>query len=219
MGNTSTSTTLKSLESLYVNGNFDEAVKSLIAQKANFETGPFHYNLGTLYAKKGDHAIARFHFEKAIKTGFIGDEVLNNLAYSTKTLQLDKVESDNFALDIYYSSLFSSFSILLMIIGFYFLLLLILKKMQKISVKSTACLLIIGLLPLGLKFILNKDLKEAILLKKSVVKEGPSAIFESHQELPAGIKLIVTKPRDGWYFIKYPTHFSGWVQNSDLGIL
>lgn len=219
MSNSSTPETLKSLESLYVGGKFDEAIKSLIAQKANFEIGPFHYNLGTLYAKKGEHAIARFHFEKAIKAGFIGDEVLNNLAYSTKTLQLDKVESDNLALDVYYSSFFSSFSILLMIIGIYFLLVLMFRKMQKISLKATTALLIVGVIPLVVKFTMNRDLKEAILLKKSAVKEGPSAIFESHQELPAGIKLIVTKPKDGWYLIKYPSHFSGWVQSADLGIL
>lgn len=219
MSNSSTPETLKSLESLYVSGKLDEAIKSLITQKANFEIGPFHYNLGTLYAKKGEHAIARFHFEKAIKAGFVGDEVLNNLAYSTKSLQLDKIESDNLALDVYYSSFFSSFSILLMVLGIYFLIVLILKKMQKISLKTTAIFLVIGIIPLALKLTLNRDLKEAILLKKSALKEGPSAIFESHQELPAGIKLIITKPKDGWYFIKYPSHFSGWVQNADLGIL
>lgn len=219
MSNTNTAPTLKSLESLYVKGSFDEAIQGFIAQKSNFDPGPFHYNLGTLYAKKGDYAVARFHFEKAIKAGFIGDEVLNNLAVATKNLQVEKIEADNFFSDVYYSSLFSAFSITLMVIGIYLFLVLLLKKLQKINTRFMVILLVLGFLPIGIKYFLNKELQEAILLKKSVVKEGPSAIFESHQELPAGVKLIVTKPREGWYFIKYPTHFSGWIQNNDLGIL
>lgn len=219
MGNSSTPETLKSLESLYVKGNFDDSIKSLIAQKSSFEAGPFHYNLGTLYAKKGDYAVARFHFEKAIKAGFIGDEVVNNLTFSTKSLQLEKIESEGLFLDTYYSVLFSPLSVTFLVAGFYLLIVLILKKLKTISARSTVVFLMIGILSLGIKYFLNQELKEAILLKKSVAKEGPSAIFESHQDLPAGIKLIVTKPREGWYFIKYPSHFSGWIQGSDLGIL
>ena len=66
MTDTNTNPQPKSVEELYLSGDLEAAIDLALSQKSQMEPGHFHYNLGSLYLKKGDLGAARLNLEKAI---------------------------------------------------------------------------------------------------------------------------------------------------------
>ena len=64
-----------------------------------------------------------------------------------------------------------------------------------------------------------QNLRQGIALKNTVVLEGPSEIFSPSEEIPAGIKIVVDRSKDGWLFVKAPIRYSGWIKSEDIGLL
>ncbi|MFZ4712812.1 MAG: tetratricopeptide repeat protein [Bacteriovoracaceae bacterium] len=220
MNNSTTNELLKSLETLYTKAKYQEAIDLLLKNKESFDPGLFHYNLGSLYLKNKNLPVARFHLEKAYHLGFQVEEVLNNIKVTEAGLDLSTLESSgNQFTDNFYQALFLPASYM---VGYFLMISLIvlwIKKWKKVSWLATSLFFLLLVSPLIVKFSLSQSLNVAVALKASHSKEGPSAIFENNHDIPAGLRLIVTKPKEGWYFIQYPTHLSGWIKSEDLGIM
>ena len=220
MSNTNTNELLKSLETLYTKANYQEAIDLLLKNKESFDPALFHYNVGSMYLKNKNLPIARYHLEKASHLGFTSSEVMNNLNVTELGLDLTTLESSgSVATDYFYQALFVPQSYVIGYMLFIVTLMLFLKKFKKLSWMYFTSLTLLFLSPAVIKSILIKNLNQVVVLKTSHCKEGPSGIFEDNHELPAGLKIIVTKPKEGWYFIQHPSHLSGWVKKDDLGII
>lgn len=220
MADNNTNEILKSLESLYLKRNYEEASTLLIKNRSDFNPGLFHYNLGTVYTKWGNLAAGRYHLEKSIKSGFVNSASINNVQYVKEKLAVDDLGESKDAYDQWMDSalglplgLFISFALLMC------LLVAGMKKFGKeVSRYALAGLLIIGLAPLTYKLTYLNKVNYAILLEEGVLREGPSRIFDQKAALNAGTKVIITKYDNGWYFISNPVHLSGWVERKNLGI-
>jgi tetratricopeptide (TPR) repeat protein len=220
MSNSNTNELLKSLETLYTKANYQEAIDLLLKNKESFDPALFHYNLGSIYLKNKNLPIARYHLEKATHLGFTSSEVLNNLKVTEHGLNLTSVETTgSWSTDYFYQALFLPQTYVIIYALFVVSLLLFVKKLKKLSWMYFTSFALLLLSPAAIKSLLSDNLQQVVVLKTSHCKEGPSGIFEDNHELPAGLKIIVTKPKDGWYFIKYPSHLSGWVKKDDLGII
>jgi hypothetical protein len=60
-----------------------------------------------------------------------------------------------------------------------------------------------------------KSWDRGIVLIPRPIKEGPSVIFSSNQELPVGI-MVVTKREGDWLKVIYPTRFEGWIHSTHI---
>lgn len=221
MGNLTTTQILQSLESLYLEGQFQKAVDYLIEHKTSLDEGHFHFNLGTIYGKMEQHAIGRFHLEKAIKKGYINSQSLNNLkAVEGKLLIEDVSNSDSF----YERSVSSAmvypteiYLLLTLILVFITGMLIRLKVVKSFGAKFS--IFAISFIPIiGFYFILS-PLQFAISLEDISIMEGPSQIYEEKASLKAGSKIVVDKQSGDWFFIKLPAHKSGWIKRKSLGFL
>ncbi len=220
MADFNTNEILKSLESLYLKRNYEEASTLLIKNRSEFEPGFFHYNLGTIYTKWGNLAAGRYHLEKSIKSGYVNSASLNNVQYIKEKLAVDDLASSkelhdqwmNTTLDLP-MGLYISFALLM------FVIVAGMKKFGKqLQVPVMALLLVVGVAPLLYKVTYLNKVNYAILLEEGVLREGPSRIFDQKAALNAGTKVIITKYDNGWYFISNPVHLSGWVERKNLGI-
>jgi tetratricopeptide (TPR) repeat protein len=212
---------LKKIESLYLEKNYDEAIDLLLSNKAELGPGLFHYNLGSIYLKKGELGAARFQLEKALDQGFTHPAIFSNLRGlknhpGLKELRVDqslgeKVTEGLLSLP---SSYFLGLSLLLTII---LLLCYRLKKLQKWP--AIIALFIISWIPVAINYIYIDQLNEAVVLEESRVFEGPSKIYEDLGILPAGSKVVIGDISNDWYFIEYPKSVSGWISGKALGFL
>jgi hypothetical protein len=220
MADFNTDEILKSLEELYLKKNYEEASTLLIKNKSDLDTGLFHYNLGTVYAKWGNLAAGRYHIEKSIKSGFVNSASLNNNQFIKEQLALDDLNTSKSLNDQW-----MDFSLALPL-GAYFLFALTLsliavgwKKFNKdVNSYVLAFLLILGVAPLTYKLTVVDKVNYAVLLEEGAVREGPSRIFDQKAALNPGTKVIITKYDNGWYFISNPIHLSGWIERKNLGI-
>ena len=215
-----TSLTNESFDELYLKKDYKSAAQYLLDNKKQFESGIFHYNLGTVYSKMGDQAAARFHLEKAIAEGYINSSSLNNLAFVKTQLQVDDLSTSTSFPDQFVNTLASipmagyfSMSLLLIII---FTLMIRLKKIQKKWIMIMVMLL--SLSPILISNFYVKNINFAVALKEIPLYEGPSKIFSEKGKIRAGSKIILGQLKDGWFYIEFPISLSGWVSKDQLGL-
>ncbi|MCO4792629.1 MAG: SH3 domain-containing protein [Bacteriovoracaceae bacterium] len=220
MADINTNGILKSLEDMYTKKNFEEASSLLIKNKDSLETGLFHYNLGTVYAKWGNLAAGRYHLEKSIKNGYINSQSVNNLEYVKEKLAVDDLGTSGKYYDQFMDtglglpvSAFGLFALSTMVV------VLVLTKLNKIKNLGLSFLIIaLGFSPLIYKKYHLENINYAVLLEDGIVREGPSRIFDKKASLNSGTKIIITTYDDGWYFISNPVHLTGWIERKNLGI-
>lgn len=210
---------LKDAEQFYINKDYESALSVILSSKDSLDPGLFHYNLGSVYLKKGDLGPARYHLEKAMDNGFSYPMLWKNLKFIQKQPQvLDPVKSNNLqelfigkVLDI--PMAFVGIFSLLMIVSVLFAL-----RRKWLQHKAVAVILfILCLMPPVISYSVKKGYKYAIALKPVRVYEGPSKIYTDYGEIGAGSRLIINNFQDNWYFILSPKSLSGWVEKSDLG--
>ncbi len=215
-----TTTVNKSLEDVYLSGQYDQAIKQLLESKDKYPRGQFHYNLGTLHAKQGDLAVARFHLEKSVRLGFSNTHSWHNLDYVRTKLSLDDLSSSPNFSDRCLESVLNMTGgglwglTLLCLIG----IAIFVKKSNEISKKILVGLAILAFLPGVFSELYIKKVRLAVALKDGQIHEGPSAIYQSKTSIRAGSKFVIGQMKDGWSFITHPISISGWVRNQDLGI-
>ena len=213
-------TNTSSFEELYLKKDYKDAISYLLQNKQQFNSGIFHYNLGTVYSKIGDLPTARFHLEKTIKEGYINSSSLNNLSFVKSQLQVDDISTStefpdqmmNMALTIPPAA-YHSISLLM-------LLLTILLRRSKKLIKMTSIIFFIVLIMLPTlfsQFYIDK-INYAVAFKDLPVYEGPSKIFTEKGKVKAGSKIILGEYKDGWFYIKFPISLAGWINNDKLGL-
>jgi hypothetical protein len=207
-------------ETLYLNKDFKGAAQFLLDNKQQLDSGIFHYNLGTIYSKMGDHATARYHLEKSIKEGYINSSSLNNLAYIKSQLKVDDLTTStslpdeiiNFTISIPKAGYFSITLCLIMLI-------LIAIKANKIKKKILICILVFfAVLPIIFSTLYLKNINYAVALKDLPLYEGPSKIFIEKGKIQAGSKIILGEYKDGWFKVEFPITLSGWINKDQLGL-
>jgi len=220
VSNNNTEAVLKSLESLYLEGNMAGALELSVKENNQFSPGHLYYNLGTIYAKTGDYAQGRYYMERAFKEGFDLPKVAHNLEIIKSNLTVRELgeaggvfgSTFSYMLGVapaYYTGLSLMLAILV-------LLLVRLKFFKKISL--IVLFLLLSLAPLGFsKFYLSK-MDFGIALEEIKIYEGPSNIYSSIGALNPGQKIIVGQKDKDWVFIKYPESFRGWVAGKKLGL-
>lgn len=220
MPNVNTAELLKSLETLYVKEEFNGTIDLLLKSKHRFDEGLFHYNLGTVHAKVGNHAAGRYHFEKSIKSGFVNNKVINNLEVVNERLQVEDIGTSSEIYDQLLNtslkipdSCYLTMSLLLLIFG----LLLFRKKIVK-GVKKFGLLVLVSTLPWGFNHFYLKGINFAIAMKETKLYEGPSKIYTEKFLIKPGTKFIFSKINDGWLYIERPLFLSGWIVRDDAGI-
>lgn len=219
MKNSSTENILEDFQNHYLKGEYSAARELLLKNKSLFDQGVFHYNLGTVFLKEKEFAVARYHLEKAVKKGFLNGRTLNNLELSREKLSVKIIENSQSVLSNSFAKLVSApSSFFIMLTLTMVLITLILKRFLRNKFIFIVCLLISGT-PILLNELFFDSYLSAVALKSIKVQEGPSKIFEQKTEIPEGVKIIVKKPKDGWFYIKHPVDLSGWIQGKDLGVL
>jgi len=221
MANTNIDELSKSLETLYLDGKFDKAVDLLLESKNQLTAVDFHYNLGTVYSKMGELGPGRYHLELAMKKGYIGSDILNNLAFIKSKLQgIDLSFSQNMSdkllnfLSQYPVSYAISITLVLMLI---FLLLF---KFKKVGSKLVlGALLVLSLSPVISHQLLLSGKSFAVNIKEMKVYEGPSSVYDVRVTIPGGSKFILGKSDGDWFYIDHPLDLTGWVKKEDIGIL
>jgi len=217
MSDGSTDDNLKSLEQLYIEGNFDSALDGLLSLKSELSPGHFHYNMGTLYAKTGKYAASRYHLEKSISEGHINSKVLNNLSFVKEKIQPDDLNLSPWGQTLMTLSPFSFYLYLLISLIFVMNLLLAVRFQKLKSPVLIGIFTLLSLFPISFKhFYLNK-LNFAIGMEDIQIYEGPSKIYAQTGQIKAGSKVLVRNGGDGWFYIEVPTGHSGWVFKKDLG--
>ncbi|MCB9060632.1 MAG: hypothetical protein H6622_03820 [Halobacteriovoraceae bacterium] len=214
--------TLKSLEDLYLEKKYDALIDNLIEHKNVFYTGHFHYNLGTVYLKKGNYPAARYQFEMALKSNFKRQEVFHNLKFVEESLKKSKGADDLIIHKEIQEVVFDyvesvPFSYYLSLSLFFVVVFLILRKIRinaGLTLKIFFTFLVI--FPLGLSYFSTNDLGHAISLKEVSVKEGPSDIYEEIYRMSPGTKIMFNKVKDQWLYISRPSALAGWVKKEDL---
>lgn len=210
----------QNFESLYLQKNYKGAAQYLLANKQQFDSGIFHYNLGTVYSKLGDQAAARYHLEKAIKEGYVNSASLNNLNFVKSQLQIDDLSTSvsltdkvmNFSLNFPPQAYLSVTLI-------FVLLTMILIRTRKITSRMVISLaLLLALVPIGYSTLYISRVNYAVALKEIPLYEGPSKIFNEKGKIRAGSKIILGEFKDGWFFVEYPLSLAGWVGKDQLGL-
>ena len=219
MQNNNTTDLLKSLEELYLAKDYGAARKELLESRELFSPGIFHYNLGTIDAKKGNFAAGRFHLEKALKGDFHDVRVVNNLEQVKEKLHLQGLsQSTN-----YYDQILdqaTSWNSLLPYSATLLLLIILLLLIRKKVIQHIAVILILGLVavtPVVLEKYLVERVTSAIVLQPAPRYEGPSAIFDKLSTISVGSKIIIREHDEKWVLVLAPQSLVGWVKREKLG--
>ncbi len=211
---------LKSLETLYLDGKYEQAQNLLLKNKIEFNEGLFHYNLGTLLAKTGKVAAGRYHFEKAKKDGYVDTKNHNNLEFVKNQLQVNDISSSEEFSDQFIDSalalpvsIYISMTLILLII---FSLVIRFKVVMNKYLRLIFFVLAFSPLAFNQFYLGQKN--QAVSLTELKLYEGPSKVYEEKGAVPAGAKLILGRIEKGWVFIERPLDLSGWVKLENLGI-
>ncbi len=221
MEDNSSKPNIKSLESLYLEKDFEGAKNYILKHRDQFDSGQFHYNLGTLHAKLGDYAVARFHLEKAVKEGYVGTNGVYNRFVVKSILKTNDVGNSPLFWDRFLTQskelpvgAFLGMTLLLvLIVGVLVRFKLIVKKAIIIP------LILLTIVPVGFHYFYLDKIEVAISLKDIQLREGPSKIYSETSTIKAGAKVITGERSGEWIFIKAPLKFAGWAHRDTLGFL
>lgn len=198
----------------FAKGDYPTALKEIEKVKGTISPGLWHFNMGTVKAKTLTLSEARYHFIEARSNGFTDQLLTQNLELIENELNVKSLEKPLDAQDFAIKSglwsqngIFTTLSLLILVFG-----MMILKKERKYSVLGVT--LMLAAIPLGLN-IWVKSWDKYITLNTLEVREGPSAIFGSRGELPAGV-LVITKNSGEWRRVIYPSRFRGWIKYAGL---
>ncbi len=205
---------LKTVESSFAQKDYPEALKILEASKSQIPSGLWHYNMGTVFGKMGNYPLARFHLLKAEAEGFKSKEAIANRELVESKLEIEKIETPITTSDylvkggmIAAQGLLGMLSLCL-IIGALFTL------WKKNSLKIFSLVVLPAFLLIGLNVWISNWNRQIVMNPKPIF-EGPSAIFEARNEIPAGV-MVVVRENEGWLQIIFPSRYQGWIKPDGL---
>ena len=214
MEDTTIKDVLKTVQTLHDQKDYQAALKTLEANKAEISPGLWHYNVGTIYGKLENWPLARYHLLMADTEGFRSKELFNNILLVESKIESIKLEKPESTMDYFVmggitasQGVLTSISLILVICGIFGL-------RKKINLKSSMVFFFMAIMVLGLNWWIlswNKN----IVITPQPIKDGPSNIFESRGEVQPGL-LIVGSQKGEWLKIYYPSRFQGWIKKSGL---
>lgn len=214
MEDTTIEDVLKTFEGHYAQKDYSGALEFLQKNQKDISPGLWHYNLGTVYAKMENFPMARLHLLLAEKNGFKGKEVDQNISFVEEKLEIHRLEKPISVNDYFVKAglflsegILTTITLLVLFVGLW-----VLKK--KRSILRVVSFLISVIFLLGINLWMN-TWRKALLVSPQILYSGPSVIFESRGEIPAGI-MVMTKGNSNWLEIIYPSRFQGWIKNGDL---
>jgi len=222
MKNFNTDEFLKSLEPLYLNNQWEEALRRLNESKELLDPWIYHYNAGTLNSYLQLYGAGRHHLEKALM--YPGDRslvlanldfVMNQLGPIDLSFGLTPLES----WVVYLLGFPEQYAILVSL-----LLLLILSIFWRFRPfkywYTTVLLILVSLLPVAIDQILVRNYSIAIVTEDVEVRVGPSEIFEEKSKIRAGTKLLLKSSESAqWHQIIKPQRFVGWIPADKSSLL
>ena len=211
---------LRSLEKFYLEKKYDVYIEKLREYQKFFSSGIYHYNLGTAYFKNGQFALARYHLEKSLEEGAVHTGVYKNLAATVQKLDIQHVQESLYFKDQALGQTLRFPQDFLVTISLIFVMgVVVLMRLKKIGRKITVIFFIFSLCPPIMLHLFKTRYKRAVVLEQASAHEGPSRSFEVSSDLPKGVVIIIERQSGNWFYIKSPEHFSGWINQSQLGIL
>jgi len=208
---------LKSFQVLYQEKKWQESY--LLLSQSNFNnTGVVQFNLGAVSLKNENFALARLHFERSKSLGFSHVGVVKNNLAIVKKLGLESIEEPN-----YFVKQWGNFkSFVPQDFVFLFVLVIIVFNLAwqylKKGNQSFRLFFVSFLILLTSFFIFQWPFEsslmshnQAIILKETEIREGPSTVFDVNGKSPEGLKVTIDEVREGWGHISSPTEFSGWI--------
>lgn len=205
---------LQTAQKFYVQKDYQSALKTLDAARGKVSDGVWHYNVGTVYGQMGDWSLARFHFLSAIENGFVDKPVLQNRDLAEEKLGVTKLEKPLSAIDYSVKAalagtqgIFTTISLVILISG-------LVAYFRKSSAKVFLSLITLSASVLILNWWVT-SWDKYIVVQTQNIHDGPSTIFASSAEIPAGV-FVVTKRNGEWMKIIYPSRFQGWIKFSGL---
>lgn len=212
MEDTTIEDVLKTVEALYAQKNYQEALKTLEANRAEISAGIWHYNVGTVFGKLENWPMARYHLTMADLEGFNSQELSVNKKLAETKLEIAKFEQANSASDYFTKGALEASQGILTTLSLILVIIAIVNMWKKSSYKVLSVLLTSALLVLGLNWWIH-SWDKVIVVNSQAIQEGPSVIFPSRDELPPGVLLVISRKGE-WVKILYPSRFQGWIKNA-----
>lgn len=205
---------MKTFEDYYLKKDYPNALLTLEKNQSAMDIGLWHYNLGTVFGKMNNWPMARFHFILAETSGLHSKELNQNQQLVEEKLEVEQLEKPMGTTDYLIKAGFIAADGPLLSLGFLFLAvgLWVLKK--KPTIKSAAIFVLAVVTPLMLDVWIDSWPKKIVVTPKPIF-DGPSALFNTRGDLPAGI-VIMTNTKDDWEEIIFPSRFSGWIKSDGL---
>jgi hypothetical protein len=205
---------LKTFQTQYMGGDYPNALITLNSLKTKMSEDLWHFNMGTVLGKMEQLPLARYHFVMAEMKGFNRKEIKDAQAFISEKLELQRLEKPLHTQDYlltfgmtFTEGVFTSISLIFVVLGVWSI-------RKKAELFQIVIVFILALIPLGLDAWIS-NLPKSIVIETTPIYEAPTAIFGVKGELPAGV-MVVTKVKEGWEYIIFPSRFSGWIQPSGL---
>jgi hypothetical protein len=200
----------KTLQSLYATGDYQAGLKFLDANKEKPSPALWHYNMGTLYGKVGNLPLARYHLLRAEGEGFSTPELFQNKELVEQKLEIAKLEKPLTKSDYLVKSALIGAEGVFTFILFLSVLAATVSVWRKASAKVTSTFVLLAISFGALNLWVN-SWEKRVMLETVPLLDGPSVIFPSRGEIPAGV-FLVTQQKGDWIKVIYPSRFEGWIK-------
>ncbi len=214
MEDTTIEAVLKTVEALYVQKNYEAALLELQQNQASIPEEIWHFNMGTTYGKLGSWPLARYHLLMAEARGLVSAKLSINKTIVEEKIGAQKLEQPLGTNDHLVRAGMLASEGMLTLVSLLFLIGGLLMLWRKRNIRAFGLCLAGTIMSLGLNLWIQ-SWNRTVVIDPQTILDGPSEIFASRGEVPAGIFLI-TKPGDDWLRIIYPSRFEGWIKPSGI---
>ncbi|RKF04918.1 pentatricopeptide repeat protein [Tenacibaculum lutimaris] len=218
--------------SLYKEGNYDEAIKLYKQiESQNIASSELYYNLGNCYYKLNKVAPTIYNYEKALQLNPLNEDAKNNLILA-KRLTLDRIEAlpksvfQKFNKNYLQKLTYNAWAIVTVVISFIASILFLLfyfayspnKKRLYFSTSIISfLLLIISITITYSQYSQSKNTVEAIIFTEEIsIKNEPISNSDDVFSLHEGTKVFILDSVDNWKKIKLADGKIGWTQSKNL---
>lgn len=210
---------VQTFDELYLKKDFKGALDYLLKNKKEIDSGIFHYNVGTIYSKLGEHATARYHLEKAIQIGYVNSATINNLEFVKSQLKVDDLSTSINFPDKFINTVTSipSGAYLSMTLALLVGAMVLMKMKMIIKKGGIVAAFFFALIPFLFSVFYVNNINYAVALVDIPIYEGPSKIFSEKGQIRAGSKIVLGQFKEGWFQVEFPISLSGWVYKDQLG--
>ncbi len=214
MEDTTIEAVLKTVEALYAQKNYEAALLKLQQNQSSIPDDIWHFNMGTTYGKLGNWPLARYHLLTSEARGLVSSKLTKNKTFIEEKIGVQKLEQPLGTTDYLVRAGMLASEGILTLMSLLFLIGGLLVLWRKRNIRAFGLCLIVTVFSLGLNLWIE-HWNRFVVIDPQTIFEGPSTIFASRGEVPAGV-FLVTKPEDDWLKIIYPSRFVGWVKSTGI---